>query len=330
MRFSIVVPVYNAQKHLEPCVMSVACQTCKDFELILVDDGSKDDSGNMMDAFAARYSFIKVLHKENGGQFSARLAGIKSACGDYVIFLDSDDCLREDALETVNRYINDNDLPDIVFHNASIKEDYSECIVNYPFADGTVFEKASKAQLYELFVTSSALNSMCFKAYSRTLLEGVEWDCSLIASIRNGEDLMQNLPIFTGAQKIVYCDEILYFYRQAQESVTHNYSPTYYESYKIIMHELQGYISVWKLEEDAFLADLDVRIVQALQAVFANVFHAEKAVCKKKIQQICNDVWFRELYRRVDKKRLGWKTRIFFALAYARCIPLMLFLLKLV
>ena len=91
MFFSVVVPVYNVKNYLAQCVNSVLRQSFEDFELILVDDGSKDGSGALCDAYARDDARVKVLHKENGGQSTARNAGIRAASGQYAVFLDSDD-----------------------------------------------------------------------------------------------------------------------------------------------------------------------------------------------------------------------------------------------
>lgn len=89
--FSIIVPVYNTEKELPRCVDSVLSQRFEDFELILVDDGSRDGSGAICDAYAEKDARVKVFHKKNGGSSSARNFGIKEASGDYLLFLDSDD-----------------------------------------------------------------------------------------------------------------------------------------------------------------------------------------------------------------------------------------------
>ncbi|MBQ8769519.1 MAG: glycosyltransferase family 2 protein, partial [Oscillospiraceae bacterium] len=91
MFFSVVVPVYNVENYLKECVDSILRQSFADFELILVDDGSKDGSGAICDAYALGDARVKVIHKENGGQSTARNAGVRAAAGEYAVFLDSDD-----------------------------------------------------------------------------------------------------------------------------------------------------------------------------------------------------------------------------------------------
>ena len=102
MKISIVIPVYNVKPYLERCVSSVLCQTFKDLEIILVDDGSIDGSGALCDELANRDVRIRVIHQENKGVVEARNTGIDNATGEYIIFVDSDDYwLFDDGLQTL-------------------------------------------------------------------------------------------------------------------------------------------------------------------------------------------------------------------------------------
>ncbi|MDT6814838.1 glycosyltransferase, partial [Enterococcus faecium] len=93
---SIIVPVYKVEKYLRKCVDSILAQTFTDFEVILVDDGSPDNSGKICDEYAEKDNRVRVIHKENGGLSSARNAGIDVARGKYLGFVDSDDYIDED------------------------------------------------------------------------------------------------------------------------------------------------------------------------------------------------------------------------------------------
>ena len=93
---SVIVPVYKVEKYLDKCVQSIVNQTCKNLEIILVDDGSPDNCGAMCEAWAEKDSRIKVIHKENGGLSDARNAGLAVATGDWVAFVDSDDWVAEE------------------------------------------------------------------------------------------------------------------------------------------------------------------------------------------------------------------------------------------
>ena len=105
MKFSVIVPVYNVEDYLETCVSSVIAQSCRDYELILVDDGSTDSSGSMCDRLSQQYG-CRVIHQENGGLGAARNTGIEAAQGDYLVFLDSDDFISPDTLQGLSDEMN--------------------------------------------------------------------------------------------------------------------------------------------------------------------------------------------------------------------------------
>ena len=98
---SVIIPVYNVEKYLPKCLDSVINQTYKNLEIILVDDGSPDNSGKICDEYAEKDSRIKVIHKENGGVSSARNVGIKQAKGQYLLFVDSDDYIKDGYFDAV-------------------------------------------------------------------------------------------------------------------------------------------------------------------------------------------------------------------------------------
>lgn len=122
---SVIVPIYNVEKYLAECVDSILGQTFQDIEVILVDDGSSDRSGQMADDYAAQDTRVKVIHKENGGLSSARNAGMKVARGQYIYYCDSDDYISRDAIEILYDTAIRNDLDMVLFNADSFvgKED---------------------------------------------------------------------------------------------------------------------------------------------------------------------------------------------------------------
>ena len=110
MKISVIVPVYNAEKYLEKCIESVLAQTYPNWELILVDDGSKDGSADIVDGYAARDTRIMAIHQENAGPGMARNKGIRVAHGEYIVFLDSDDVIKPDYFEKLSH-----ETADVVF-----------------------------------------------------------------------------------------------------------------------------------------------------------------------------------------------------------------------
>ncbi len=330
MLFSIVVPVYNAEKYLHECIKSVLNQTYKGYELILVDDGSTDSSGRIIDEYKEKYpNIIKVIHKENGGQFSARKKGIDISTGEYILSLDADDCLKANALEVVNKYIINAGYPDILFHKCSVKEDYSHPLVQYNFIDGEIFTENSKHKIYCLLLATPNLNSFCCKAYKASLLKSAIWDDVLIGSISNGEDLLQEIPLFTVAEKIVYCDYILYFYRLISTSVSHTYSPTLYSDTKTQYEELKKHITIWGVDKSQGEYLLNNRILKDMCNVLTRHSSLDKKTCIKKLSEIADDSWYKELYENADKKLLNYKRRILLYLTYKGYAKSVYLLLKL-
>ncbi len=117
MLFSIIVPVYGVESYLEQTVHSVLSQDFHDWELILVDDGAKDRSGQIADALSAQDDRIRVIHKENGGVSSARNTGLRAAQGEYIIWLDGDDLLSSNSLARLAQYLFKNPHADIILQN---------------------------------------------------------------------------------------------------------------------------------------------------------------------------------------------------------------------
>ena len=131
---SIIVPVYNAEKWLERCLDSIVAQTYTDWELLLIDDGSTDDSATICDEYAAKDERIRVFHKENGGVVQARRIGVEQSHGEFIYFVDSDDAILPDTLEMMCNYMT-NGVGVVVFdskYNGDCSSfEYAKLLLNY-------------------------------------------------------------------------------------------------------------------------------------------------------------------------------------------------------
>lgn len=123
--FSIIVPVYNTEQYLNRCFDSILNQKFSDFELILVDDGSTDNSAKICDNYAELYNNIKVIHKKNGGVSSARNEGVYAANGEFLWFVDSDDYIEPFSLEQLSDIITEVEADLYVFNNGIVKEKFN-------------------------------------------------------------------------------------------------------------------------------------------------------------------------------------------------------------
>ncbi len=138
-KISVIVPVYKAEKYIRRCVESILNQTLSDLELILVDDGSPDNSGLICDEYAAKDNRVKVIHKANGGAASARNAGISVATGEYIGFCDSDDYLNPNMYEDLIRVMEQNNLDTI------------SCLSNNRTENGTLLDEGNSDRKLELY-----------------------------------------------------------------------------------------------------------------------------------------------------------------------------------
>ncbi len=329
MLFSIVIPVYNAEKYLGECIDSILNQTCQDFEVILVNDGSKDNSEKILRDYSSRYgNKIKVITQKNSGQVVARKTGIDASSGEYVLSIDADDCLRCDALEIISERIKKANSPDVVFFRCSIYNDYSIPLSSYVFKDGEVFEGDRKNIIYNLLLSTSNLNSFCFKAYKSSLIKSIDFSNSA-TKIRNGEDLLQALEIITQAKQLIYCDQILYYYRIVADSVSRRFVSTLFLSRKIIHQELNSYVQKWGLEDKKYVDVINLRVLKEMTSVIINVLNADKKTALEKLKEISTDEWFKSLYKNTNKKSLSKKSRLVLRLVYKKRINLVCFILKL-
>ena len=219
---SIVIPVYNVENYLEKCMQSVLAQTVRDFEVILVNDGSTDGSGVLCDVYAKKDERIRVIHKENGGLSDARNTGIRCAAGNYICFIDSDDYVADFFLEKR--------LAAAARHNADI------VLFDYVFVeeDGRPLYRyqahLEAEQTLTLETSPTLLNttpSACNKLYRRSLFHTREAE---FPKGRLYEDLATIPKLFSGAT-IVYIDLPLYFYVNHMGSIMHRKAPDYGRRY---------------------------------------------------------------------------------------------------
>ena len=250
MLFSFIVPVYNTSKYLEQCIESILCQKGADFEILLVDDGSTDNSGEMCDAYAEKYpDIVRVIHKENEGLLLTRRRGFQAAKGDWFINVDSDDYISQDLLLSIVNVI-DNYQPDMVMYNfAYFNEsgDISKSRLN--MKNESVFEGERKQLIYADRLLTDDINSVCFKALKREIVD-IDADYSSCGIRNMCEDAVQVLPLFTNAKKIVYLEFPLYYYRKGQESITASITYVNWLASKTCFLLTETYLDKWNVSNE--------------------------------------------------------------------------------
>lgn len=250
MLFSFIVPVYNTSKYLEKCIESLLCQQGADYEIVLVDDGSTDGSSEICDSYAQKYpDTVRVIHKENEGLLLTRRRGFNEAEGDWFICVDSDDYVSGNLLESVVNAVN-RFSPDMVMYNFEyITDEGVKAKSRLGFPNESVYQEENKLYIYEQKLLTNNINTMWSKAIKREILD-IDCDYSQSGIRSICEDEIQVLPLFTNAQKIVYLDSPLYFYRKGQDSIT---AVCTYENWRaslICFLKTEEYLVKWKVPDE--------------------------------------------------------------------------------
>lgn len=216
MLVSVIVPVYNAERYIEMCASSILAQSYEDIELILVDDGSKDNSSKICDAIAERDNRVKVLHQKNGGVSAARNSGIKIAQGEYIAFVDNDDLMPVKAIEMMISAANEKH-PLVIQGEVLVRSDYSDLSTEIEVDNHRV-----KYVGINDFVLRSGVSrtDVWGKLYSRKLAVK-----HLFPQGHYGEDLYFNGMVLSDSDvfEVAVVDKPVYIHFDNNESASHKW-----------------------------------------------------------------------------------------------------------
>lgn len=287
-KLSVIIPVYNTERYLKECVNSVISQTFKDYEVILVDDASTDESGRICDEFAEKYSFIKAVHKEHGGPTSTRKAGLKEARGAYVSYIDSDDCIKPQMYDFLFDKLEKYDA-DIAICNIEINTENSSIPLYLGFKEGFYDKEKLEREIYPYMLFSPNKNmpgihpSLCNKVIRRSILEKVMAD--ITDEIYFGEDGICTYPCMLDAGGVyITFDKFFYQYRQNGASISRKYD-------KRLLRKLPVLISVFdaEFEKRNFDGRSQINCYAALQLIFSirnELLYNDKKSLAKKVRYI--------------------------------------------
>ena len=309
MKVSVIVPVYDVEKYLEKCLNSIVNQNFKDFEIIIVNDGSPDNSEKIINEFLDKYDNIKYLKKENGGLSSARNYGIKYSSGKYLLFIDSDDYIENNMIELMyNKIISDNS--DIVV-----------CEFNYDFG-GRMVRSYSNLNYTNDEKKKYLLTPpmACIRMYKRTLFNNIEFKDGIYY-----EDLEINPKMILYANKISFLDNALYNYVIRDNSIMRN------TKFNSKLHDIYSVLdSNYNLLYDKYPFEIEyMYIVHLLRTASLRFLDYEKG--KRELDRIVSIIkdkfpnWKKNEYF----KKSGKKMKIICYLAFYKQISLLRLIKKL-
>lgn len=311
IRFSILVPVYNAERFLSECIESALNQTYKNFEIILVDDGSTDASGAICDQYAASYGQVSVYHTENGGQIHAREFAVRQAKGDFFVFLDADDRLRSNALETIAAAINKYECDCAIFGFVRL---INETIVPVS-EDETEEALTNKRDIYRKCIDGQ-YNAIWRKAVKATVWKQDISDTEVL-QIRLGEDLIQSLKVFKSSDRIAFIKDAIYEYRDNPNGITYTVT---YDAYRKSMCVNEMVYQFLKQEQVFTEQDFDefrqICMGKHVDELLRVCYLKAKTIDKLHlIQELRNTDYFRNFVNQGQVNQLPYKRRILFLLS---------------
>lgn len=233
MNISVIVPIYNGELYVEKCINSILIQTNRSFELILVDDGSTDNSGKICEAFAEKDSRVKVIHKKNGGLIDARITGIEAAKNDLISFVDADDWIDEVFLERMAAVLEDKNADIVISGCMAEKCGFSRTIENLVSpgvyeGDKLINGFFPRMLYYKGFYEFGVMPYMCNKMFRRELLKSSY--LNIDTKIYDGEDVAVVYPYLLSSKKVVVIDDPMYHYRIHENSMTNKRDRGFYEN----------------------------------------------------------------------------------------------------
>ncbi len=273
VKLTIVIPIYNAEKYLDRCLNSLLCQNAKDYELLLVDDGSKDNSGKICDEYAKKYEHIKVFHKPNGGVSSARNLGIDEAQGEYITFIDADDFVSLNYFVTVFDYINNKKTDCLLFNLFREKPDGKFLSQRLPIAEGNHEDPDQLIQYSVAYY--SFVNGSSTKIHKTNIIR--ENNLRFNENIKLCEDNIFSLDYIACIKNFTICDAPMYFYAINEGSATQKRKLQYFADDEFLFFKYENLINT-KNREDL---SMDLLYETYLRRCFYNIDNLTKQKIKK-------------------------------------------------
>ncbi len=248
---SVIIPVYNTEKYLPRCLDSVASQTCTSFEVILIDDGSRDGSGRICDAYCAKDDRFQVHHLKNGGVAQARELGLKFSHGDYIAFIDSDDYVDPRYLEKLLEAIRQSDSDVAVCQYYIVNKSRLKKERQRPFpgvyARADILKLLQERALYDKEIKAAGISAYFWgKLYKR------KWAAAALEAGRElwyEEDLVGNIYTIFHISGLTVLDGYLYYYVKHEGQVTGTYKSGMLDQYLDILGRLE------KMDQEHYLKD---------------------------------------------------------------------------
>lgn len=274
VKFSVIVPLYNGEKFIGECLESILAQTYPHFEIVVINDGSRDNSVQIVQSYSDER--INVYSQENKGLFHARLAGVVQAKNEYCLYVDADDLIENNLLEELAEECEQG--ADCIVYDLQPFKDGQTPVRNSGGGERTVWEGEQARTPLKMLMKGQAIQSIVCKAFRRSLVDVEKLNAYPRVAI--GEDALHTLELYSKTGKTVFLNKKLYFYRQHGASMTHKLKIS---SYWDNVYKFSKYVEVaqevfGEKETERLLFDLPKRF---FRMVFAFIFNPRYEASKE-------------------------------------------------
>lgn len=306
---TVILPIYNVEKYLEKCIETVINQTYKNLEIVLVDDGSTDASSDICDKWATIDSRIKVIHKKNAGLGMARNTGLDNATGEYVLFIDSDDFISINAIESLLEGIKD---ADIIYCGHALYYDEMN-IVKKPiryngltFSGDDVINKILPEMIGALPKDKDDIYLPVSVWHGMYSMRPIKENKIKFPSEREliSEDIVFHVDLLPNIEKITFIESCLYYYRKNNDhSLTTAYNPNRFEKEVILYNELNRRLALI-LSEDQYLLRLQRTFLGRTRSCIVRAIR-QGANSSSDIKKICTNSTVKQVLKTYPYSKNG-------------------------
>lgn len=263
---SVVIPAYNAEDTIERCIKSIKDE---EIEIIVVVDGATDNTLNICRNLQKKDERVIIIEQENKGQLKARETGILNAHGQYIMFLDADDCFEECTIKRIKEIIQKYEKPDLIrFRYRKLPDNYEQ-YKYFEKYETEILKEEFREKVYPIFLDGYMLNTLWTNCVKKEVIKNIKIRTN--RNIKYGEDLLVNLEIFSNIQRVVFVNDVLYDYIYKENSVTTS------RNVSKLMNNLRDcikvysllyqYIIKWDMVSDANLQKVSNRITKETDSI---------------------------------------------------------------
>ena len=292
---SIIVPIFNVEKYLEVCIKSIIEQPYSNLEIILINDGSSDNSGDICNKWAKKDERIKVIHKQNVGLSEVRNIGKQYAKGEYFVFIDGDDYIAPMLVQYCYELVKQYGADMVVYEWYRVEEEYNELYKDD--LNPTIEKIRGNDLLREFILNEKGHATICNKFYKRDIWENIDFPVGKLH-----EDEYVITDILLQAKNIIISNNKLYYYRKRNVSITNTFNKkAFYDTLEAIERRCEKL----KYDEELYFMTLNLYLVQIIK-----IYKIEQKIGRKKLLKD-----FRKKFN-ISMKHLHWKTKILYVIFY--------------